>query len=102
MSYKRDKKVEVQDNEEELEFTEIFKDVEDIYEYYKKQLEEKKYPPEKLRVVVLDGQERAYNPEEEEDPRLVKAIMEAEQSGFIEVNDLDEYRKHVEDSVKDD
>ncbi len=50
---------------------------------------------EKLKVVMIDGKEVAFNPEEEEDPRLVKAIMEAEEEDFIEIDDVDEYFENM-------
>jgi hypothetical protein len=48
---------------------------------------------EKLKVVMIDGKEVAFNPEEEEDPRLVKAIMEAEKEESIGPMTLEEFRK---------
>ena len=50
----------------------------------------------KMKVVILDGKEVAYNPEKEEDPRLVAEIMEIEKNEkYIEVEDIDEYFENM-------
>lgn len=49
----------------------------------------------KMKVVILDGKEVTYNLDEEEDPRLVKAIMEAEKEDFIEIDNVDEYFENM-------
>lgn len=50
----------------------------------------------KMKVVIMDGKEVAYNPEEEEDPRLVAEIMEIEKNEeYIEVEDIDEYFENM-------
>lgn len=98
MGKNNNKNAEIEDKEEEIEF----KDVNDIYEYYMKQREERKEPPEKLKIVMLDGKEVAFNPEEEEDPRLVKVIMEAEKEPTIRIDDTNEFfRKLIEEEDED-
>lgn len=55
---------------------------------------------EKLKVVIVDGKEVAYNPDEEEDPRLVKAIMEAEKEETIHVDNVDEYFEKMREDAR--
>lgn len=46
----------------------------------------------KMKVVMVNGKKVAYNPDEEEDPRLVAKIMEIEANAeYIEVDNMDEY-----------
>ncbi len=56
----------------------------------------------KVKTVIVDGKEVMYNPEEEEDPRLVKAILEAEKGEFTEPMTLEQFRKHMEELTEDE
>lgn len=55
---------------------------------------------EKLKVVIVDGKEVAYNPEEEEDPRLVAAIMEAEKEESVGPMTYEEFHDWIEKEAK--
>lgn len=96
------KKAVYNPEEEEIEFTEKFKEVENIYKYYEKMQEERKDPPEKLKIVILEGKEVAFNPEEDEDPRLVKAIMEAEKEETFGPYTYEEFHDWIEREAKKD
>jgi len=65
---------------------------------------EKKNIHKNLKVVEVDGKKVEFNPEEEEDPRLVAAIMKVEEEGdFTGPMTFEEFQKWMEkEAAKDE
>jgi len=56
-----------------------------------------------LKVVEVDGKKVEFNPEEEEDPRLVAAILKIEEEGdFTGSMTFEEFRKMMREDLEKD